>query len=97
LKRWIHKSALAESDLLGIWQYTFESWGADQADEYLDELEQAISRLASIPEVGVSRELVRAGYRVLFVNDHAVYYNVASNPVRIVRVLHGRMDPDNHP
>ena len=36
MKRQIRKSALAERDLLDIWQYTFETWGADQADEYLD-------------------------------------------------------------
>jgi toxin ParE1/3/4 len=96
LKRRIQKCALAEVDLLGIWQYTFECWGADQADGYLDDLDQGIARLADNPEMGVSRESVRAGYSVLFINDHAVYYKVAGTLVRIVRVLHGQMDPDKH-
>ncbi len=28
----------AEQDLLEIWLYTFNEWGAPQADTYLDEL-----------------------------------------------------------
>ena len=39
----IRKHALAESDLIGIWQYTFEQWGAALADRYLDELDDGIN------------------------------------------------------
>ena len=46
--------------------------------------------------MGVSRELVRAGYRVLTTNDHAVYYTATEMVVRIFRVLHGQMDPAKH-
>ena len=28
----------AEEDLRAIWVYTFETWGADQADKYLDQI-----------------------------------------------------------
>ena len=31
--RRIHKHALAVSDLIGIWQYTFDQWDAAQADK----------------------------------------------------------------
>lgn len=46
--RRIRKHALAESDLIGIWQYTFERWDAAQADKYLDELNDGIQQLAKI-------------------------------------------------
>jgi toxin ParE1/3/4 len=55
LRRTIHKSTLAELDLVDIWEYSFEQWDADQADKYLDELDRGISLLADNPELGVSR------------------------------------------
>ena len=47
-------------------------------------------------ELGMKRDHVRGGYRVLFLGSHAVYYTVAADTVHIIRVLHGRMDPERH-
>jgi toxin ParE1/3/4 len=94
--REIHVSALAESDLTGIWQYSFEEWGADQADRYLDELDSNIKLLADNLDLGIKRDFVSDGYRVLFVASHAVYYTVTPSTIHIIRVLHGRMDPERH-
>ena len=66
------------------------------ADKYLDELDSGIRKLADNPEIGVTRDHVRDGYRVLFVGSHAVYYTVVPDTVHIIRVLHGSMDPDRH-
>jgi toxin ParE1/3/4 len=96
VRRRIHQTALAEKDLIGIWRYTLEQWGADQADSYLGELEEGIGALVDAPEMGLSRESVRTGYRVLFINNHAVYFKVMIDKIHIVRVLHGQMDPDRH-
>jgi toxin ParE1/3/4 len=94
--RRIHVSESAESDLVGIWQYSLEQWGELQADKYLDELDSGIRKLADDPEIGFKRDYVRDGYRALFVGSHAVYYTVTPDAVHIIRVLHGRMDPDRH-
>jgi toxin ParE1/3/4 len=96
LTREIRKSALAEKDLVGIWEYTFEQWDAAQADEYLDELDHGIKQLADHPEMGEKRDYVREGSRVLLINSHAVYYSVTPSTIYIVRVLHGQMDPSRH-
>ena len=56
----IHKSALAELDLIGIWEYSFEQWDAAQADRYLDDLEDSIRLPADNPELGASRDYVWA-------------------------------------
>ena len=37
--RKIRVHALAESDLIDIWQYPFGEWGEIQADKYLDKLD----------------------------------------------------------
>jgi toxin ParE1/3/4 len=94
--RKVHVHALAESDLIGIWQYTFEEWGEAQADKYLDELDSGIKRLADNPDLGVMRGQVRDGYRALFVGSHSVYFTVTPTTVYVIRVLHGRMDPERH-
>jgi toxin ParE1/3/4 len=56
----------------------------------------SIKELADNPEMGAKRDYVREGYRVLFINSHAVYYTVAPSAIHIIRVLHGQMDPGRH-
>jgi toxin ParE1/3/4 len=96
LRRTIRLSSLAESDLIGIWQYSFERWDEGRADRYLDELDRGTGLLAENAELGAKRDDVRDGYRVLFINRHAIYYTVAPSTIHIVRVLHAQMDPDRH-
>ncbi len=53
--RTIHVHGSAESDLIDIWRYSFEQWGELQADEYLDELDSGIRKLADNPESDMRR------------------------------------------
>jgi toxin ParE1/3/4 len=85
--RKVQVHALAESDLVGIWRYSFEQWGDEQADKYLGGLDSAIRSLADNPERGIGRENVCKGYRVLFVGSHAVYYTVTPTAINVIRVL----------
>ncbi len=85
----------AESDLIGIWMYTCEEWGAEQADKYLDQLEVRMKQLIDHPLLGVDYAHVFPGYRRLEVERHAVFYKVLEPEVLIIRVLHEDMDaPD---
>ncbi|RKT38009.1 type II toxin-antitoxin system RelE/ParE family toxin [Thiocapsa rosea] len=92
----IVKRPRAREDLKGIWRYSFTEWGEAQADRYLAEIDAGIARLKEHPELGKSRDDLRAGYRSLRINQHVVFYLVTPSVVRIVRVLHVRMDPDSH-
>ena len=89
-------SELAERELTDIWCYTFGRWGPAQADRSLEELDQGFARLAADASIGADRQGVRNGYRVLFINRHAVYYKVRAREMEIIRVLHGQMDPEIH-
>jgi len=91
----IRTQARAESDLIEIWLYSYERWGESQAERYFDELENGINQLARNPELGQRCDHIREGYRCLRINRHVVYYtyNVKPAVVRIVRLLHERMDP----
>jgi toxin ParE1/3/4 len=82
----------AESDLTGIWLYTCEEWGIDQADLYLDQLEAGMNRLTNHPSLGADYTHVLPGYRRLQVEHHAVFYRVTEQDVLVVRVLHEDMD-----
>ena len=82
----------AESDLIGIWMYTCEEWGGEQADKYLDELESGMRRLAEHPSLGSDYAHVFPGYRRLQIEHHAVFYQVLESEVLVVRVLHEDMD-----
>lgn len=92
----IFKQALAEEDLIGIWFYSFEQWGAAQADTYLDLLNEGIFRLAENPEIGADCGHIRPGYRHLSVRQHMVYYRIGQGRIDIIRVLHESMDADRH-
>ena len=50
--RKVRLSALAESDLLDIWQCSFEQWDETQADRYLDELDKGIDLPRGNPALG---------------------------------------------
>ena len=82
----------AESDLIGIWVYTCDEWGADQADIYLDQLENGMKQLISYPLLGANYAHMLPGYRRLQVEHHAVFYQVLEPEVLVVRVLHEDMD-----
>lgn len=86
----------ARQDLKDIWRYSFEEWGEAQADKYLREIDTGIARLRANPKIGKPRDDLRPGYRSLRVNEHMVYYMLTPWAIRIVRVLHARMDPDRH-
>ena len=92
----IHKSHRARDDLLGIWLYTAEQWGPEQADLYLDRLAAGIARLSDTPLAGADFSSVRAGYRRLAVERHRVFYVLSGKRIEIVRILHERMDMGLH-
>jgi len=82
----------AESDLIGIWVYTCEEWGVDQADKYLDQLDEGMKQLINHPSLGADYTHVFPGYRRLQVEHHAVFYQVLEPEVVVVRVLHEDID-----
>ncbi|MCF6250426.1 MAG: type II toxin-antitoxin system RelE/ParE family toxin [Methylococcaceae bacterium] len=48
--------ALAQDDLEEIWLYTYQEWGVDQADKYLELLFSRFTWLAENPLIGKKRD-----------------------------------------
>jgi toxin ParE1/3/4 len=84
---------LAREDLKQISRYSFDERGEGQADKYFAEIEAGILKRQAHPHPGKSREDPRAGYSALRVNQHVINYMLTPSSIRIVRVLHARMDP----
>ena len=82
----------AESDLIGIWLYTCDRWGADQADQYLDQLAAGMNQLLHHPLLGTDYAHVLTGYRRLQVEHHGIFYKALEPEVLVVRVLLEDMD-----
>jgi toxin ParE1/3/4 len=83
-------SALAEADLAGILDYTTETWGAAQADRYLDVLIESFEHTARMPSLGRLCNAVSPGVRRIETGKHVVFYRPAEDGVLIIRVLHQR-------
>ncbi len=96
MPRELVKDRAAETDLIGIWVYSFEQWNEEQADRYLAALEHGIGKLADDPEDGKQRDALRMGYWSKRIEHHVVFYTFTGIEVRIRRVLHEVMDPGLH-
>jgi len=86
----------ARKDLEGIWVYTYETWGEDQANSYIYDLDNGFQALAAKPEKGLPCDDIREGYCRYLVGKHIIYYKVIKKGIEVVRILHQRMDPDYH-
>ena len=78
----------ADTLLHGIILYVAENFGAEVALEKLEEIESAMTLLATQPEMGVVPKysvLRRQGYRVLILKKDLVFYKV-NHQKRVVTV-----------
>ncbi len=90
-------SRAAADDLEGIWLYTVEHWSVEQADRYLGLILDAFDLILHDPKAGKDHKNVREGYLAMKAGSHLVFYkrNEAERTIEIIRVLHGRMDPES--
>ncbi|PWK60087.1 type II toxin-antitoxin system RelE/ParE family toxin [Roseicyclus mahoneyensis] len=82
----------ADADLDGIWAYTLEQWGLQQALKYDADLTRRIEGLATGATASRRAEEVGPGLRRALVGSHVVFFREDAAAVTVVRVLHQRMD-----
>lgn len=92
----VHKSHLAEADLIGIWRYSSGNWGERQADLYLDQIEGVLFRLREDPMMGTDCSEIKQGYWKIRSGKHLIFYRVDGDLLVVIRVLHGMMDIESH-
>lgn len=79
-------------DIEGAWAYGAETWSANQADRYLDELTHAFERIARSLTVFRERLEFVPPVRIHPFRSHLIVYIGAEREVTILRVLGGRQD-----
>ena len=89
-------SRQARLDLIEIAEYAVDTWGLEQANRYLDSLDECFALLTKSPGIGWPCEKIRQGYRRIEHERHVVFYRVEANGIFISRILHQRTLPSQH-
>lgn len=88
-------SPAAIADIDGIWDYTAEMWGVDQAEHYTDDIRDTCDALAVEKKKGRPVDL-REGYLKYAVGKHFVFFVMVDDGIAVIRVLHQQMDVGLH-
>jgi toxin ParE1/3/4 len=86
----------AIQDLEEIADYTFEKWGSEQEDFYLELLEKAFVAVTKNPNIGRIYDEIHPCLRRYLAGRHIILYQVSDVAIEIVRVLHHSMDFESH-
>lgn len=88
--------ALARTDLEEIWVFTFEEWGLEQADKYLNSLFSRFEWLSRNPYTGKDRGDIKNGYYCIPEGMHLVFYTMTEYGIDIIGIPHQNMDVVSH-
>ncbi|WP_445765625.1 type II toxin-antitoxin system RelE/ParE family toxin [Rheinheimera sp.] len=86
----------AKNDLKDIYQYGLRQWGQAQSNSYLSAIKNQLWLLTEQPLIGLERPELLPQIRSLPIQSHILFYRVTANQIEIIRVLHGRQDPQRH-
>jgi toxin ParE1/3/4 len=92
-------SPAAQSDLEAIYVQGVANWGESQSVKYLNRIKEHVKTLLTQPLMGMERPELMVGLRSFPVEQHVVFYRLAgpeNSHLEVVRVLHGRQDPELH-
>lgn len=90
-------SPKAQTDLNQIWDYTMQKWGAGQAQTYIGIIRDAVHGLAAGTKPSQPIDDIRPGYRKAPAGSHVLFFKIEdTGTINIVRILHSRMDTEQH-
>lgn len=84
----------AEKDLESIWRYTEQEWGIRQAENYIDQMDEAFQLVAGQPLMCRERQEFSPPVRIHHQGHHLIVYKIEIDSIKIIRVLHESMDID---
>jgi toxin ParE1/3/4 len=91
-------SKRSKQDIQGIVRYSVQKFGEMQTLNYMTSLENVLRYLAGSPDAGRSftHRKTDEEYRYYPCVSHMVYYRKQEGGIFVVRILHGKMLPENH-
>ena len=89
-------SKRAKADLEGIWLYGLEKWSFNQTEQYATGLYEKFDFLVQGPNAGRPAKSIRDGYFRFECQSHTIFYRIEKSGIRIIRVLHEKMDAGRH-
>lgn len=89
----VTRRPLAAADILDIWDYIAED-GIDQADRWVDKLDEKLELIATQPLMGRARDELAAKVRSFPFGRYVVFYVPVDDGIDVVRVLHSARDVD---
>lgn len=85
------KSPQADQDLLEIWLYIAED-SLENADRFLDKIENTAQRLAEFKDIGRERPELANKLFCFPLDRYVLYYRKMDAGIELVRVLHSSRD-----
>jgi len=89
----VTRRPLAAADILDIWDDIAED-SLDQADRWIDKLDEKFGILATQPLMGRAREELAADLRSFPFGRYVIFYMPVQDGIDVVRVLHSARDVD---
>lgn len=85
---------LARDDLNEIWEYIAQD-NLNAAENLVERIEELCQLLAQHPHLGRRREELAAGLRSFPAGSYIIFYQLITDGIEIVRVLHSSRDIDS--
>ena len=89
----VTRRPLAAADILDIWDHIAED-SLDQADRWVDMLDEKFRLLATQPLLGRAREELAPNLRSFPFGRYVIFYTPLHDGIDVVRVLHSARDVD---
>ena len=89
----VTRRPLAAADILDIWDHIAED-SLEQADRWVDKLDEKFKLLATQPLIGLARDELAADLRSFPFGRYVVFYAPIEDGIDVVRVLHSARDVD---
>jgi toxin ParE1/3/4 len=82
----------ARADLIDIYDFTENRFGAYQADAYYAGLIRTFGLLADFPRIGQPVDELAAGYRRFRFQSHLIFYTGQADYIEIRAIVHAAQD-----
>lgn len=90
----VRYGAAARRDLAGIHEWTVEAFGEAQADAYVRQIDEVLRRVTTTPALARDASRLRPDLFKSVAGSHVAYFRYQGVDLLVVRILHGRMDPE---